>query len=57
MGSSKRQGMAKVGLNVPGPGVYEAKSRVGEGPKYVIGEKLAVGGMTSKSLVPGPGTY
>ena len=49
--------MAKVGLNVPGPGVYEAKSRVGEGPKYVIGEKLAVGGMTSKSLVPGPGTY
>lgn len=57
MGSSKRQGMAKTGLNVPGAGTYESKTTVGAGPHYVIGEKLAVGGMNAKSLVPGPGTY
>lgn len=49
--------MAKTGLNVPGPGVYEAKGRIGEGPKFVMGEKLQVGGMTAKSFVPGAGTY
>lgn len=41
---------------MPGPGVYDLGSKVGEGPKYVIGQKLG-SSMGFASKVPGPGTY
>lgn len=42
--------------NVPGPGVYEIRTAVGEGPKFVMGSKL-FGSMSSNNKVPGPGNY
>jgi len=42
---------------VPGPGVYEVLSKVGEGPKYQMGSRVSQGGIFVTSDVPGPGTY
>jgi len=44
---------------VPGPGIYEAKSRMGEMPAFVMGGKLTLGGSmdVGNKYVPGPGTY
>lgn len=56
MGTSKRADLANTNQKVPGPGVYELGSKVGEGPKYVMGQKLA-SSMGFSNKVPGPGTY
>jgi len=45
---------------VPGPGVYEASSKIGEMPHFVIASKLTVGGSMDCGTAgkgPGPGTY
>ena len=40
MGTAKRNGMAnRSASHVPGPSVYSLKSKVGEGPAFVMGEK------------------
>ncbi len=42
--------------NVPGPGQYEHKSRLGEAPKFSISSKAGID--SSKYVVsPGPGIY
>lgn len=42
---------------MPGPNVYQLKSKVGEGPAYVIGEKTGIDHMIGSKGVPGPGAY
>ena len=42
---------------VPGPSAYSIKSRVGEGPAYVMGSRNGDGAMGSSKKVPGPGAY
>lgn len=56
MGRAQRAGISSAN-KVPGPGVYDLNSRVGEGPKYVIGQKLGSSLTASTSKVPGPGAY
>lgn len=56
MGRSQRAGLATAN-KVPGPGNYDMGSKVGEGPHYVIGQKLGSSLVASASKVPGPGTY
>jgi hypothetical protein len=56
MGASKRPEMANQQLKlIPGPGVYESPSKVGEGPKYHFGTRSNLS--LNKMEVPGPGTY
>ena len=47
--------MNAASKNNPGPQAYELKSRVGEGPKYIVGQKL--GSSLSTRAGPGPGAY
>ena len=57
MGSAKRQALLNAASkNNPGPQAYELKSRVGEGPKFVVGQKLGSSLLTD-SKGPGPGAY
>ena len=42
---------------VPGPSVYNLKSKVGEGPAYFMGEKTGGGAMAGNRSNPGPGAY
>ena len=42
---------------VPGPSAYDIKSRVGEAPAFVMGEKTGEGALKANKSVPGPGTY
>lgn len=58
MGASKRKDMSNK-EGVPAPGCYEAKSRMGEMPAFVMGGKLSLGGSmdVGTKYVPGPGTY
>lgn len=53
MGKSQRGPLAYIG-SAPGPGAYQSKERVGEGPKYGMRPKTAV---IIKQEVPGPGQY
>jgi hypothetical protein len=49
--------MSKSAL-VPGPGKYETPSKLGEGPKYFIGQKLEDRSLIKKALaVPAPDQY
>lgn len=42
---------------VPGPNVYDLKTKVGEGPAFVMGEKTGGGAIGGNKNVPGPGAY
>jgi len=42
---------------VPGPSVYNLKSKVGEGPAYFMGEKTGSGSLQGNKANPGPGAY
>lgn len=42
---------------VPGPNMYQIKSKVGEGPAFVMGEKTQGGSMGGRNKNPGPGAY
>lgn len=58
IGKGKRSDLASsAGKKIPGPGVYELKSTVGEGPSYAIGTKTDIGLLSGKKKVPGPGAY
>ena len=58
IGKGKRSDLASsAGKKIPGPGVYELKSTVGEGPKYVMGTKTDTGLLSGNKKVPGPGAY
>ena len=54
IGTSKREGIAKVN-SMPGPGTYESRSFVEDGPKYTMVGKVK----EAKGIValPGPGYY
>ena len=57
MGSAKRKALLNAASkNNPGPQAYELKSKVGEGPKFVVGQKLG-SSLLSASKGPGPGAY
>jgi len=47
---------ATSGESNPGPGAYEARSNLGQGPTYTARGRLPTHYMQSKSL-PGPGAY
>jgi len=58
VGRSKRQDLSNSASKfVPGPNVYHLKSKVGEGPAFVMGEKTGPDIMIGSKGVPGPGTY
>ena len=59
IGTAKRQDMARTATKfVPGPNVYEIQSKVGEGPKYFMGEKTGADALSGGAKgVPGPGAY
>jgi hypothetical protein len=58
VGSAKRSDLSNTQTKfVPGPNVYSLKSKVGEGPAFVMGEKTGADAMGSKKNVPGPGAY
>jgi len=42
---------------VPGPGVYSVQSKIGEGPKFVMGQRTNSGGIFVSNDAPGPGAY
>ena len=42
---------------VPGPNSYSLKSKVGEGPAFVMGDKTKDGSVGGPKAVPGPGAY
>ena len=55
-GSEARDGSPGKSRNIsPGPGTYEAASRLGEGPKYGAGERLSPN--KDKMNTPAPGSY
>ena len=57
MGCSKRAGLKNpTNPSNPAPGSYELKSRVGEGPKFIVGQKLG-SSLSSNRIGPGPGAY
>lgn len=58
-GTSKRSDMSNK-AGVPGPGNYEAGSKLGEMPAFVMGGRLTVGGSMDCGTAgkgPGPGAY
>ena len=58
MGSAKRSELSSTQTKfVPGPNVYNLKSKVGEGPAFVMGEKTGADAMGGRKNVPGPGAY
>jgi len=58
VGSGKRSDLANTASKkFPGPGVYEYKTSVGDGPKYGMGLKTESGALSTNKKVPGPGTY
>lgn len=55
VGTAKRSEMANPQLKkVPGPGLYETKTNIGEGPKFHIASKHKTGGIFVNNQVPGP---
>ena len=58
LGSAKRADLANTQNKfVPGPSAYSLKSKVGEGPKYFMGEKTGTGAIGGNKCNPGPGAY
>jgi hypothetical protein len=56
-GSEARNSMENKGNKcVPGAGTYKIPSKVGEGPKYIIGAKIK-SDLSPMKNNPGPGTY
>lgn len=55
MGTSKRPAINRVSNN-PGPQQYDMGSKIGEGNKYSVGQKLG-GSLDTFKKVPGPGAY
>jgi len=46
-----------IKMQFPGPGNYEANTVVGEGPKFIMGEKCGASAIKNSANVPGPGAY
>jgi len=58
LGSGKRSDLgASTTRAIPGPGVYDLPSTVGEGPRTSMGMRTSHDSVFTKSDVPGPGTY
>ena len=58
MGTGQRSDLASGSAKKnPGPGNYEIDSKVGEGPKFVMGLKTESNALSGNKKVPGPGTY
>ena len=59
MGSEKRDGMANKSVSkFPGAGTYDLPSKVGEGPKFVMGLHCGQTAINAKAgSQPGPGAY
>jgi len=56
--SGKRSDLgASTTKAIPGPGVYNLPSTVGEGPRSSMGMRTNHDSIFTKSEVPGPGTY
>jgi hypothetical protein len=55
-GSDKRKGVTTNSLS-PGAGTYQIPSKMVEGPKYVMGQKLSNELSGGIQMNPGPGQY
>ena len=55
LGTAKRPAINRVSNN-PGPQQYEMPSKIGEGSKYSVGQKLG-SSMETNKMGPGPGAY
>lgn len=53
IGSAKRSELS-ASSTIPGPGAYQQRSRIGEGPKYAMRPKTAI---ILRDEKPGPGQY
>lgn len=58
LGTAERSEMGnKFTKSFPGPNVYDIKTKVGEGPKFVMGVKTEDTSGKANKIVPGPGAY
>ena len=55
LGTAKRPAINRVSNN-PGPQQYDMPTKIGEGSKYSVGQKLG-SSMGTNKMVPGPGAY